>query len=244
MPDFSIVPARSLNLTYIVLDSIALVVFLGLLLWKRRNLTVIVAVTGGILYFIVDYVFFYHVSHSRVVLIDGKTADEVQTAFYLLWHELSSGISNFALIWLCLKKDKNLPLWLSLVIGWWLLLPAIAQLGSPRTIQTYRTTAAYHGPMAIIAAISYLILIVYCLTDKAHPKPNVPYLFLVGFGIQFAWEGAFLLYGIRPWNENAIPTLLIDSLVETNLGMPAFWALETLIQSRWNEDGSRIKLGK
>ena len=72
----------------------------------------------GVVYYIVDYVFFYHVSRSRVVIFNGEYASELGYAMYLLWHELSSGITNFSLLWLCISKDKDLKLWLILVIGW------------------------------------------------------------------------------------------------------------------------------
>lgn len=54
---------------------------------------------------------------------------------------------------------------------------------------------------------------------------NILWLNLIGIGVQFAWEGAFLLYGIREWNSASIPTLLIDSLIETNLGMPYLYVI-------------------
>lgn len=238
----SIVPSRSLNLLYIILDSAFLLVFITLLLLKRKRMTVAIALFGGILYFIVDYVFFYHVSGSRSVWINGEQANETQTALYLLWHELSSGITNFGLIWICLNKEKDMKYWIALVVGWWFICPAIAELGGERTIACARTTSAYHAPMAIIMAISYGALIIYNLFFvKGDRKPvNIIYLFLVGFLVQFSWEGAFLLYGIRPWNENAIQTLLIDSLIETNLGMPAFYLIHKFSRRYFNEDFSRV----
>ena len=39
----AIVPTRNLNLLYIILDSVFLVVYLALLLWKKRYSTVIFA---------------------------------------------------------------------------------------------------------------------------------------------------------------------------------------------------------
>lgn len=236
----SIVPSRTLNLLYIILDSIFLVVFLVLLLLKRKYLTVSIAAFGGILYWVVDYVFFYHVSGSRVLTISGVEAEEWQYAIYLLWHELSSGFTNFALIWLCLSKDKNLKEWLILVFGWWLVCPAIAEIGGERIIATARTTTAYHAPMAIITVVGYILIIAYNLFGKkGWPKANILYLLLVGVGIQAVWEGAFLLYGIRPWNDSAIQTWIVDSLIETNLGMPFFYFIHLFLSKKVSEDFSR-----
>lgn len=229
-------PGRSLNLLYIILDSIFVIFYVVFLYWKKRKVAATVGLMAGVLYFIVDYVFFYHVSHSRVVQFDGVDAPEWGYAMYLLWHEFSSGITNFSLLWLCLSKDKDLKLWLTLVIGWWLIVPAMAELGGDRTIVTYRTTTAYHGTMAIILAIGYLALIIYDFVVPKEKRIDILWLNLIGIGIQFAWEGAFLLYGIRPWNEYSIPTLLIDSLVETNLGMPYLYVIHTLFYRKF---GSR-----
>jgi len=224
----SIIPSRSLNYFYIIIDSLFILFFVFLLFYKKRHEAAIVGFMAGILYFIVDYVFFYHVSHSRVVIIGGENASEWGYVLYLLWHELSSGITNFALLWLAVSKDKDLKLWLFLVFSWWLLAPAIAELGDERTIVTYRTTTAYHGWMALIATVGYFGLIIYNFLVPKEKRVNVLWLFLIGFGIQFVWEGAFLLYGIRPWNDSSFATLIIDSLVETNLGMPYLYVLHRL----------------
>lgn len=79
--------------------------------------------------------------------------------------------------------------------------------------------------MAIILAIGYFALIIYDFMVPKEKKVNILWLNLIGIGVQFAWEGAFLLYGIREWNSASIPTLLIDSLIETNLGMPYLYVI-------------------
>lgn len=237
-----ITPSRELNLLYIVLDSVFLLIYLTFLLLKKKRMTVIVGGVAAILYFVVDYVFFYKVTGSRTVLINGQNASESQYFFYLLWHEVSSGFTNFTLLWLLLSKDKDLKLWLILVVGWWFLLPAIAEAGGTRNIACARTTTSYHAPMAIIMAIGYLFLIIYNLfvAKSKSEQINIIRLFLIGFFVQFAWEGAFLLYGIRPWNESSIPTLLIDSLIETNLGMPYLYFIHRFVTSKRREDLSLV----
>jgi len=229
-------------LLYIIIDAVFVVGFVILLFVKKRYEAVTVGLLAGVLYYIVDYVFFYRVSGSRVVLFAGENAPECGYALYLLWHELSSGITNFALLWLALSKDRDLKLWLCLVFGWWLLAPAIAELGGERTIVAYRTTEAYHGWMALIAVVGYLGLIVYDLFVSQEKRVNVLWLFAIGFGVQFVWEGAFLLYGIRPWNESSLSTLFIDSLVETNLGMPYLYALHRLYHKKKAEKAARAHI--
>lgn len=228
-----IVPARQLNLLYIILDTIFLVLLVAILVIKKKKSALGMFAIGGIVYFIVDYVFFYHVSHSRTVMVNGENANEVVYFFYLLWHEISSGGTNIALIWLLIDKDEDAPMITFMTVLWWFILPAIAEMGGTRNIEVARTTNAYHGPMAIILIISYLGVIIYNIFVKKEKRINVFFLFIVGFLIQFAWESAFLLYGIRTVDENSLSTLLIDSLIETNLGMPFIYLLNRLFRTKY-----------
>ena len=65
------------------------------------------------------------------------------------------------------------------------------------------------------------------------------YLCLIGISVQFSWEFSLLINGIRPLNENSLQTLIINSCLETNLGMPAIYLIYHLINKKYNEDGSK-----
>lgn len=60
-----IIARRAFSPLYIVFDIAFLVIFAGLLLWKKRYMTVLVGFLAGILYMIVDYGIFHLVCHSR-----------------------------------------------------------------------------------------------------------------------------------------------------------------------------------
>lgn len=231
----NIVPTRNLNLLYIILDSIFLIVFLSLLIWKKRYETILFAVFGGILYTIVDFGGFYLMSHTRTVYINGEVANALNTFWVLFWMSMSYGITNFAFIWMALSKDKYTKYWIFLICMWWMIAPSIADMGGEATIQTTRTTGAYHGWMGIVLVISYLILIVIQL-NKENSFVNILYLCLIGFSVQFGWEFALLVNGIRPMNEASIKTLLVNSCLETNLGMPAIYLIFWFVRSKFNED--------
>lgn len=89
--------------------------------------------------------------------------------------------------------------------------------------------------MGIVLVISYLILIVIQL-NKENSFVNILYLCLIGFSVQFGWEFALLVNGIRPMNEASIKTLLVNSCLETNLGMPAIYSIFWFVRSKFNED--------
>lgn len=236
----TITPTRTFNLLYIILDSIFLFVLLILLIIKKRYTTVLFAIFGGVLYFIVDYCGFYLMSHTREIYINGVLQGNLNTGLVLLWMSLSYGITNFAFIWLCLKKDKYLKYWLLLIIGWWLVCPAISLLGGEYNIKTYRTTNAYHGYMAICLVIGYLGLIIYDLFSKKKFN-NILKLNIIGISVQFSWEFALLINGIRPLNENSFQTIIVNSLIETNLGMPYIFLIYLVVTRFINEDLTLVK---
>ena len=236
---FDITPTRNFNLLYIILDSIFILFLLIMLVVKKRYFTTLFALFGGILYFIVDFGYFYLLSHSRQILIDDVIQNDLVTGLILFWMSMSYGITNFAFIWLCLRKDKHLKNWLMMIIGWWLMVPLIASLGGPNNIQTFRTTNQYHSYMAIILCIGYGGLLLYNLLTK---KKQIPLLWLnvIGISVQFSWEFALLIHGIRPMNANSFSTIVVNSLLETNLGMPYIFLIFLCINRYISEDLKKV----
>ena len=155
---------------------------------------------------------------------------------------MSYGFTNFAFIWVLVGRDKYAKYWIFLILMWWMICPSISELGGEATITTSRTTGAYHGWMGVVLVVSYLVLIIALLRkepDKAFV--NVLFLCLIGFCVQFGWEFSLLINGIRPMNAASIRTLLVNSCLETNLGMPAIYLIYRLWHRRFNEDLSRAK---
>ena len=236
---FDITPTRNFNLLYIILDSIFILFFLIMLVVKKRYFTTLFALFGGVLYFIVDFGYFYLLSHSRQIMIDDVIQNDLVTGLILFWMSMSYGITNFAFIWLCLRKDKHLKNWLMLIIGWWLMVPLIASLGGPNNIQTFRTTNQYHSYMAILLVIGYGGLLIYNLLTKKK-QIQLLWLNLIGISVQFSWEFALLIHGIRPMNGNSISTIIVNSLLETNLGMPYIFLIFLCINRYISEDLKKV----
>ncbi len=235
-----ITPTRNLNLLYIILDCIFLVVLLALLIWQKRYQTVLFALFGGILYTIVDYGGFYLISQTRTVFLYGEVASPLNTFWVLLWMSMSYGITNFVFIWTCLNKDKLAKYWIFLIVVWWLICPSISELGGETFITTQRTTGAYHGWMGVVMIVSYLILAIILIWKKKKPFTSILFLFAVGFFVQFGWEFSLLINGIRPMNSMSLQTLIVNSCLETNLGMPAAYLIWWLVRRWRNEDMSKV----
>ncbi|WP_169172390.1 hypothetical protein [Bifidobacterium oedipodis] len=228
---------------YIWLDIAFLLVFAGLLLWRRKTMTVLVGLAAGVLYFAVDYGIFNLALHTRS--IEGGSMFWV-----LLWMSISYGFTNFAWIWLWISKDSRLFEWSLLILGWWFCAPLITQtlvarfapdqVAHPIIIQ--RTTGAYHGWMALILLVGYLALIVWNLAhdglEQRIHRVNIPWLLAIGVLVQFGWELGLLIGGIRSAGlgfEETLKPLVINSLLETNLGMPYVYLIFIAVTARYTE---------
>lgn len=211
---------RELNLLYILLD-IGFLTILGFILLRfKKNKAFLFGVAGAIIYFAVDYGIFY-------LLLGTREVTGANTFFFLLWLSTSYGFTNFVWIWLFLDKDKRILEWSSLIIISWFALGLISQsFGSAfPTIQISRGTGSYHGYMAIMLIVGYVIVIIKNLNVENERIPILKLLF-IGIIVQFSWESALLISGIRPLDWNP---LIINSLLETNLGLPYLYFIHKAI---------------
>ena len=128
---------------------------------------------------------------------------------------MSYGFTNFTWIWLCLSKDEHLPEWSLLILSWWFCCPLLTQ--------TFVLNA-----------------IVYDLRQQQkEQRINLPWLLSIGVLVQFGWEAALLLGGIRSAGfataGEKLHTLVVNSLLETNLGMPYVYGLYIAYSRRFTE---------
>ena len=230
-----IIAQRVFNSLYIYLDIVFLAALCGLLIFKKKYLTLLWGLAGGVLYMIVDYGIFHLATHSRS--IEGGSMFWV-----LLWMSMSYGITNFVWIWLWYAKDKHLLEWSLFIVVWWICAPLLANTFGQdlAPIKIQRTTGAYHGYMALILAAGYFAAIGYNLFQKDKSK-RFPLLWMLAIGIlvQFAWEFSLLLGGIRSaeiadWGQK-ITTLAVNSLLETNLGAVPIFCIYALVTAKFTE---------
>lgn len=229
-----IVPARIFNSLYIWLDSAFLVFFLSALWFTGRRKTCLFGLAGGLLYFIVDYGIFFLALHERVV-------QGAPTGPFLFWLSMSYGVTNFAWIWLMLDRDPKWKEWTILIFFAWICNPLISQNfgGNFGTIHIWRGTGSYHGAMAAILLVGYAIV---CVMNIRYDK-NIPVvrLLVIGIAVQFGWEFALLVTGIR---QSGLETLAINSLVETNLGMPYLYFIHRALTKRFGATDYLIPTNK
>jgi hypothetical protein len=217
--------ARTFSSLYILLDIVWLLAFVGLLLYFRRRMAVIVGLLAGLVYFLVDYGIFYKLLGTRWV-------DGADPFWFLLWLSMSYGFTNFAWIWLLLDGDGHAVEWSLLpILGWVTIGQLSHNFGAGFTeISISRGTGSYHGIMALILCAGYLYVIFNNLRGKESVK--IIWMMAIGIGVQFAWEASLLISGIRPplWQP-----IVVNSLIETNLGIPYIYYIHKHV-TRWRKE--------
>lgn len=228
-----VVAARVLNELYIYLDIGFLLILLGILLYTKRYTAAIFGFLGGLLYFLVDYGGFYLLLGTRVV----SGADPF---WFLLWLSMSYGFTNFVWIWLWLDRDKHSLEWSVLIISGWLTSALLSQnFGSGfAEISISRGTGSYHGIMAILLFVGYGILCLKNIRAKEEKdRVDLKWILAIGILVQFSWEFILLITGIRP--QGILP-LVVNSLLETNLGLPYLYFIHKAVTKRRREDLTRV----
>ena len=225
-----VVPARIFRVLYIYIDIIWLIALLIILIIAKRYLAIIVGLIGGIIYFIVDYGIFYLALGTRVI-------EGAEPVSLLLWLSISYGFTNFAWIWLWLDRDGYALEWSILMISGWFTVALLSQnFGSSfPVISIHRGTTGYHGVMALILLIGYMILIMNNLRagEKGVKKINIWWILAIGIIVQFSWEAVLLITGIR--SVGFMP-LIINSLLETNMGLPYLFLIHRAVTGRYGEN--------
>jgi len=224
-----VIPARLFNSLYIYIDIVWLLVIFAILMFTKRYMALIAGIVGGIIYFAVDYGIFY-------LLLGTREVTGANTALLLLWLSMSYGFTNFSWIWLWLDRDGRALEWSILYIMGWLSTALLSQnFGATFTaISIHRGTASYHGVMAFLMLAGYIILIIKNLKNNDNSrKINIGWILAIGILVQFSWEAVLLVTGIRTMG---VMPLIINSLIETNMGLPYLFLMHFAMSKRFRED--------
>lgn len=224
-----VVAARDMSMLYIYLDIIFLLFLAGILLYTKRYMAGIVGIIGGLIYFLVDYGIFH-------LLLGTRQVAGMDIFWFLLWMSMSYGFTNFIWIWLWLDNDKRKLEWSLLIMSGWLAEALLSQnFGAGfQQISISRGTSDYHGVMALLLFIGYAYLCIQNIrAKKDEDKAPILQILIIGILVQGAWEFILLITGIRP--AGTMP-LIINSLIETNMGLPYIYLIHKHISKRWRED--------
>ncbi len=138
-----------------------------------------------------------------------------------------------------------------MILGWWICCPLLTKTFAPHdyTITIWRETGAYHGWMALILFVGYVLLFVWNMSrKKKDERVNILWLLIIGILVQAGWEIGLYLGGIRSanlgvtgMNVSAFSPMVINSLLETNLGMPYIFIIFIAVSRRFTESLKKRK---
>lgn len=232
-----VIAERMFNYVYMYLDSAFLVALLAFLIVRKKYLTAIFGLFGGLLYFVIDYGIFHLATGSRH--IEGG-----DLAAVLWWMSMSYGFTNFVWIWMWYSRDEHKFAWTALIVFWWFCCPMLSETfgqNSP-VVHIWRETGAYHGYMALILFTWFAAAIVFNIVVK-DKKKHLPlgWLFATGVAVQFGWEFMLLVGGIRSAQivgsfSDKLMTLVVNSLLETNLGSVTSYLIYVAVTAKLTEN--------
>src|SRR5574344_832622 len=87
--------------------------------------------------------------------------------------------------------------------------------------------------MAIFLVVGYLYLIIHNLAASKEKRYPILWILAIGILVQFAWEAVLAVTGIR---NQSWQTLLINSLLETNMGLPYLYLIHEAMAKKIRED--------
>ena len=86
--------------------------------------------------------------------------------------------------------------------------------------------------MALVLFVGYALLAVHNIRAPREQRVNLPWILAIGILVQFGWEFVLAVTGIR---NQSLQTLLVNSLLETNLGLPYLYLIHRAVTRRWDE---------
>lgn len=226
MGSTEVIAARTMHSLHIWLDLAFLALLIVLLVRTQRYRPLTAGLIGAAIYFAADYGIFYKLLGTRVV-------HGASPFWFLLWLSASYGLTNFAWIWLWLDRDERLLEWSVFIIVGWLGIALMSQTFGydPDPISISRGTDRYHGVMALLLFVGYLGLCICNVLQKdRHKRAPLLWILAIGILVQFSWETVLLISGIRnpSWR-----TLVVNSLLETNMGLPYLYLIHGAVTKRW-----------
>jgi hypothetical protein len=152
---------------------------------------------------------------------------------------------NFVWMWLWFEKNEHFWGWSTLIIAWWICCPMLSEMfGAAPVFTIARTTGSYHGIMGLIMFAGYAAALIYNIRAAKEKRVSIPWMLFIGIFIQFSWEFSLLVSGIRSAGAGtfeAVRTLIVNSLVETNLGVPSSYLLFVCITRRLDRRGASAR---
>jgi hypothetical protein len=217
---------------FIILDITFCMIWMINLLRKKYYQQFFFGLSGAVIVFISDYVFFYTIQGSREIysLPSGLTP-----LTFLIYFSFTYGMIEFSYVTVMFKLEdwKQKVYWtIFLYAGWFIIafLPKILPL-SDSTVDIVRHMKENRWSQIGMVIGGYLLLIILKYTwepFKSLTWKRLGFLFLTGVLVHFAMEITLLTSGIRPATD-VFSVLVFNSLLEFNSGVPILFFIWNLL---------------
>ena len=170
----------------------------------------------------IDWGFWLQVFHIRQLSLPDAFLPTFpqwwRTFIFMFWFSFSYGLM-FSWMFLMFERKKEGLWWTLLLWGGWILIGMLSQ-HLPIMDDVFVTNRHMGGALifqATVVLAGFVLLFILRYSWK-----TVLYLFMVGFLCHFMMESALWITGIRP---GSLSIMLINSLVESNMGVPLLFIL-------------------
>ena len=90
--------------------------------------------------------------------------------------------------------------------------------------------------LQIVASAEFVGYGALCVNNliQRDPAKKAPILWILAIGllVQFSWEAVLAVAGIR---DRSLDTLIVNGLLETNMGLPYLYFIHRAVTRRWGE---------
>lgn len=213
---------RTFGIDYIFFDLIFLAVFHVLMFRYRKTIPLVAFWLGGLAIMIIDWGFWLQVFSIRELTLPESFLSSWPQYWrvftFMFWFSFSYGLM-FSWMFLMFERRKEGLWWTLLLWGGWILVGLLSQWIPFKDAEfvTLRHMGDSRLTQSLIVVAGYLLLFVL-----RYPLKTILYLFMIGFLCHFMMESSLWIAGIRP---GSMDVMLINSLVESNMGVPILWIL-------------------
>ncbi|MFX1365609.1 MAG: hypothetical protein ACFFCE_06420 [Promethearchaeota archaeon] len=200
---------RNFDLDYLIFDLIFFLIFLTVLIIKKKRKPLYVGLLCGVLFLIIDSIIWWNTGVREIFPPEYKF-------FVDFMMDFSYGLVAFSWVMIMFERNnlKEIILWTLFLYGGWLVTASLSQILPLLDLEI--TTVRHMRSLRIVEIITvlcgFLLLIVLRYDYK-----TILYIFWIGFMLSFMMESYLLITQMRP---SGVELLLYDSLILTNQGVP------------------------
>ncbi|MFX1329461.1 MAG: hypothetical protein ACFE91_15135 [Promethearchaeota archaeon] len=205
---------RIFDLDYIIFDSIFLLIFITILIKKKKKIPIFVGFVCGIIFLVIDGIIWWNMGIREIYPSDTKIYVDFMMDF-------SYGVLAFSWVMIMFERKsiKEILFWTIFLYVGWISIASLSQIIPLIDLEiiTIRHMQSLRIVEIITVICGYLLLIFLGYNYK-----TIIFIFWTGFMLSFMMESYLLVTRIRP---SGFELLIYDSIILTNQGVPYLFVI-------------------